>query len=72
MDYPAEARDLKHPSDQSVATYTGHSVLRTLIRCYFSPAYRQASLLFLIHVDFVPITLKFKKLFVGQLALVFQ
>ncbi|XP_044493891.1 LEC14B protein [Mangifera indica] len=39
MDYPPPARDLKHPSDQSVATYKGHSILRTLIRCYFSPAY---------------------------------
>ncbi|KAK1437258.1 hypothetical protein QVD17_03047 [Tagetes erecta] len=39
MDYPVRARDLKHPSDQSVATYKGHSVLRTLIRCYFSPEY---------------------------------
>ncbi|KDP21531.1 hypothetical protein JCGZ_22002 [Jatropha curcas] len=39
MDYPPQARDLKHPGDQSVATYRGHSVLRTLIRCYFSPAY---------------------------------
>ncbi|KAI3819293.1 hypothetical protein L1987_13120 [Smallanthus sonchifolius] len=39
MDYPLRARDLKHPSDQSVATYKGHSVLRTLIRCYFSPEY---------------------------------
>ncbi|KAF3436361.1 hypothetical protein FNV43_RR23453 [Rhamnella rubrinervis] len=39
MDYPPEARDLKHPCDLSVATYRGHSVLRTLIRCYFSPAY---------------------------------
>ncbi|XP_057963742.1 LEC14B protein isoform X2 [Malania oleifera] len=38
MDYPLEAKNLKHPSDQSVATYRGHSVLRTLIRCYFSPA----------------------------------
>ncbi|KAE8703531.1 LEC14B protein [Hibiscus syriacus] len=37
MDYPPQARDLKHPCDQSVATYKGHSVLRTLIRCYFSP-----------------------------------
>ena len=40
MDYPSEARDLKHPYDQSVSTYKGHSVLRTLIRCYFSPAHR--------------------------------
>ncbi|KAB2050712.1 Uncharacterized protein F383_27027 [Gossypium arboreum] len=39
MDYPPQARDLKHPSDGSVATYKGHSVLRTLIRCYFSPEY---------------------------------
>ncbi|KAK8506242.1 hypothetical protein V6N12_074290 [Hibiscus sabdariffa] len=39
MDYPPQARDLKHPCDQSVATYKGHSVLRTLIRCYFSPEY---------------------------------
>ncbi|KAL3827890.1 hypothetical protein ACJIZ3_016692 [Penstemon smallii] len=39
MDYPPQARDLKHPYDQSVATYKGHSVLRTLIRCYFSPEY---------------------------------
>ncbi|KAL4555521.1 hypothetical protein LXL04_038143 [Taraxacum kok-saghyz] len=33
MDYPLRARDVKHPSDQSVAMYKGHSVLRTLIRC---------------------------------------
>ncbi|KAA3481018.1 LEC14B-like protein [Gossypium australe] len=39
MDYPTHARALKHPHDQSVATYRGHNVLRTLIRCYFSPAY---------------------------------
>ncbi|KAI3627698.1 hypothetical protein CBS14141_001699 [Malassezia furfur] len=26
-----------HPEDCSVMTYRGHSVLRTLIRCYFSP-----------------------------------
>lgn len=39
MKYPAHARTLKHPNDQSLATYRGHSVLRTLIRCYFSPAY---------------------------------
>ncbi|KAL3644836.1 L14B protein [Castilleja foliolosa] len=37
MDYPLQARNLKHPYDQSVSTYKGHSVLRTLIRCYFSP-----------------------------------
>lgn len=40
MDYPPQARDLKHPYDQSISTYKGHSVLRTLIRCYFSPEYR--------------------------------
>ncbi|OVA11410.1 WD40 repeat [Macleaya cordata] len=39
MEYPAQARKLKHPCDQSLSTYRGHSVLRTLIRCYFSPAY---------------------------------
>ncbi|KAI9202815.1 putative LEC14B protein [Polychytrium aggregatum] len=27
----------KHPMDCSVATYMGHRVLHTLIRCYFSP-----------------------------------
>ncbi|KDQ20285.1 hypothetical protein BOTBODRAFT_27700 [Botryobasidium botryosum FD-172 SS1] len=31
-------RYLAHPKDNSVMTYRGHSVLRTLIRCYFSPA----------------------------------
>ncbi|KAJ6803547.1 LEC14B protein-like isoform X1 [Iris pallida] len=39
MEYPPEAKQIKHPCDQSLATYRGHSVLRTLIRCYFSPAY---------------------------------
>ncbi|EEF45451.1 LEC14B protein, putative [Ricinus communis] len=39
MEYPPNARILKHPDDQSLATYRGHSVLRTLIRCYFSPEY---------------------------------
>ncbi|XP_010242588.1 PREDICTED: LEC14B homolog, partial [Nelumbo nucifera] len=39
MDYPDQARGLKHPNDQSLATYSGHSVLQTLIRCYFSPSY---------------------------------
>lgn len=28
---------LAHPKDCSVMTYRGHAVLRTLIRCYFSP-----------------------------------
>lgn len=27
-----------HPQDCSVMTYRGHAVLRTLIRCHFSPA----------------------------------
>ncbi|KAK9457847.1 WD40-repeat-containing domain protein [Dipodascopsis uninucleata] len=27
----------RHPNDCSVITYTGHKVLRTLIRCHFSP-----------------------------------
>lgn len=40
MDYPPQEKGVKHPRDLSVATYRGHSVLRTLIRCYFSPEYR--------------------------------
>lgn len=28
----------QHPLDCSVMKYTGHEVLRTLIRCHFSPA----------------------------------
>ncbi|OMO53754.1 hypothetical protein CCACVL1_28373 [Corchorus capsularis] len=39
MEYPNDAKALKHPQDQSLATYRGHSVLHTLIRCYFSPSY---------------------------------
>ncbi|KAK9288345.1 hypothetical protein L1049_016798 [Liquidambar formosana] len=39
MEYPDEAKNLKHPHDQSLTTYRGHSVLQTLIRCYFSPEY---------------------------------
>ncbi|KZV14942.1 hypothetical protein F511_36229 [Dorcoceras hygrometricum] len=39
MEYPERAKKLRHPDDLSLATYRGHSVLRTLIRCYFSPAY---------------------------------
>ncbi|KAG6868495.1 hypothetical protein C0993_002033 [Termitomyces sp. T159_Od127] len=34
--YPGPRVD-KHPKDCSVMTYYGHSVLRTLIRCHFSP-----------------------------------
>ncbi|KAI3869985.1 hypothetical protein MKX03_010279 [Papaver bracteatum] len=37
MEYPVHLRKARHPYDQSVSTYRGHSVLRTLIRCYFSP-----------------------------------
>lgn len=37
MAYPAP-RYTAHPKDCSVMTYRGHSVLRTLIRCHFSPA----------------------------------
>ncbi|KAI3641728.1 hypothetical protein MIR68_000218 [Amoeboaphelidium protococcarum] len=36
MDYPYKQMKL-HPYDQSVMTFTGHRVLRTLIRCDFSP-----------------------------------
>ncbi|KAJ1972104.1 hypothetical protein H4R35_004863 [Dimargaris xerosporica] len=35
--YPRIPGTRPHPKDCSVNTYTGHSVLRTLIRCYFSP-----------------------------------
>ncbi|OBZ68544.1 LEC14B protein [Grifola frondosa] len=35
--YP-KPRFKKHPQDCSVMQYTGHDVLRTLIRCHFSPA----------------------------------
>ncbi|CAM6097591.1 unnamed protein product [Calypogeia fissa] len=38
-DYPGRDKGLKHPYDQSVMTYKGHIVLRTLIRCYFSPMF---------------------------------
>ncbi|PRQ26493.1 putative transcription factor WD40-like family [Rosa chinensis] len=39
-EYPAHARTSRHPLDQLLATYRDHSVLHTLIRCYFSLAYR--------------------------------
>ncbi|KNA07274.1 hypothetical protein SOVF_173390 isoform A, partial [Spinacia oleracea] len=39
MEYPAAFKDMKHPNDQSLATYKGHTVLSTLIRCHFSPEY---------------------------------
>lgn len=39
MDYPSQAMHRTHQCDQSLATYRGHSVLRTLIRCYFSPSH---------------------------------
>jgi len=35
--YPRPKR-AAHPYDCSVMTYRGHAVLRTLIRCHFSPA----------------------------------
>ncbi|TFK56756.1 WD40 repeat-like protein [Heliocybe sulcata] len=35
--YPRPRR-LAHPHDCSVMTYRGHAVLKTLIRCHFSPA----------------------------------
>lgn len=36
----------KHPNDGSVMTYTGHTVLQTLIRCHFSvnDSFRVASI----------------------------
>ncbi|KAI3787223.1 hypothetical protein L1987_41554 [Smallanthus sonchifolius] len=39
MEYPSHLRNRRHPNDISLATYRGHRVLRTLIRCYFSPSY---------------------------------
>lgn len=36
MRYPPPQR-LAHPKDCSVMTYRGHQVLKTLIRCHFSP-----------------------------------
>ncbi|KAG6551331.1 hypothetical protein Mapa_007117 [Marchantia paleacea] len=38
-DYPGRGKNLKHPYDVSLMTYKGHKVLKTLIRCYFSPAH---------------------------------
>lgn len=37
MDYPGDPRMDRHPGDMSVQTFIGHRVLRTLIRCHFSP-----------------------------------
>ena len=36
MPYPS-SKAVQHPRDHSVKTFSGHQVLRTLIRCYFSP-----------------------------------
>ncbi|KAI5801493.1 WD40-repeat-containing domain protein, partial [Peziza echinospora] len=35
--YPRRRGGRRHPQDCSVVTYSGHKVLRTLIRCHFSP-----------------------------------
>ena len=35
--YPGRQDRHTHPSDRSCLTFRGHYVLRTLIRCYFSP-----------------------------------
>ncbi len=37
MRYPLTGRQQRHPFDCSVAQFSGHSVLATLIRCYYSP-----------------------------------
>jgi WD repeat-containing protein 23 len=39
MEYPL-ANPLTHPGDVSVKTFVGHKVLRTLIRCHFSPVHQ--------------------------------
>jgi hypothetical protein len=33
------SKRIKLAGDTSIMTYTGHSVLQTLVRCRFSPAY---------------------------------
>jgi WD repeat-containing protein 23 len=38
MNHYDQDRWIPHPSDNSVVTFRGHRVLRTLIRCHFSPA----------------------------------
>ena len=38
MAYPHQERKTKHPDDTSIMTFTGDEVLKTLIRCQFSPA----------------------------------
>jgi len=37
MPYPGDGFEVNHPHDQSVHTFRGHKVLKTLIRCYWSP-----------------------------------
>lgn len=37
MRWPGEGYQVNHPYDQSLHTYRGHTVLATLIRCYWSP-----------------------------------
>jgi len=39
MEYPRTRKNVKHSNDQSLMTYRGHSVLCTLVRCYFSPSF---------------------------------
>ena len=36
--YPGNPDKVKHPHDRSIATFTGHKVLQTLIRCRWSPS----------------------------------
>eukprot|EP00210_Caulerpa_lentillifera_P005138 g4910.t1 len=37
--YPGLRHEIRHPLDSSLMTFRGHSVLRTLIRSYFSPQF---------------------------------
>ncbi|GBG79256.1 hypothetical protein CBR_g29307 [Chara braunii] len=39
VEYPGKNKEISHPHDCSIMTYRGHTVLRTLIRCYFSPMF---------------------------------
>lgn len=42
MRYPGFGFAVRHPHDQSIATFRGHEVRQTLIRAYFSPAHTTA------------------------------
>jgi WD repeat-containing protein 23 len=39
MYYPNKNNHGKHPNDQSLMTFSGHKVFKTLMRCRYSPCY---------------------------------